>query len=182
MADHPIPQILRIFLFQPQPVILLILIPLFQPDDKIYILRIPHAGNTKQRFNIHNTDTPQFYKMLRNIRRGTYQRLIADLAYLHHIIRHKAMPPLNKFQCCLRLSDTAFPRNQHPFAEHVHQHSMHRNTRSQFHIQPTDNLRHKCRSSLFSHQYRNLIGHCRFEEQSIRLQFPAENNGRNLTG
>ena len=182
MAHYLVPQVFRILLLQPQSVIFLFFVPVLQTNDQVNILGILDIGYTKQCLYIHDSDTAELYEMLRNIRRGAHQRIIADLPDLHRIIGYQTVAPLNQLQGSLRFPDSAFPCDQDTFPVNIHQNAVNGNTGGQLHIQPPDNLRHKSGGRLFGHQQGNLIFHCNLHKKLIRPKLPAKNKCRYLTG
>ena len=173
MADYLISQILRIFLFQAQPVVFLILVPVLQADHQVDALGILDAGYTEQRLHIDDADAAKLNEMLGDIRRGSDQRIVADLADLHHVVGNQAVPPLDQLQGRLRLTDAALARDQDALAVYVHQHAMDGNARRQPDVQPADGLSHKGGGRFLGHQDGNLLFNGDLTEERIRLQLPA---------
>ena len=119
MAYDPVAKKFCIFLLHTQTVIFSVLVPLLQLDDKVNRLGVLHALHTEQGLYINDADAPQFDKMLGDVRGASNQGIIADPAYLHHVIRHQTVSPLNQFQGSLALADAAFSHNQHTFTEYI---------------------------------------------------------------
>ena len=173
MADHLVPQILRIFFLQPQPVIFLILVPVLQPDHQIDALGILDAGYAEQGLDVDDADAAQLNEMLGDVRRGADQRIVADLSDLHHIVGNQAVSSLDQLQGRLRFSDAALARDQDALAVYVHQHAVNGDARRQPDVQPADGFGHEGGGGLLGHQDGNLLLNGDLTEERIRLKLPA---------
>ena len=115
-----------------------------------------------------------------DIRGGSDKRIIADLANLHHIVRHQTMASADKLQSRLALSDTTFAHDQHTFAVDIHQHAVNGNTRRQLLAEPPNGAGDKIRSGHGSDQNRHTGSLCHIQHSIARLQPPAKYDTRNL--
>ena len=140
VAHYLISQIFGVTFFQSQSVVLFIFIPVFQADDQIDRLRIFYGRCTEQSLDIHDADTTQFNEVLCDIRCGTHQRIIADLAEFYHIIGYQTMSSLDQLQSRLGLTDAALAGDQDTLAVDIHQYAVYGDTGSQLDIQPADDL------------------------------------------
>ena len=136
-------EVFRVFLFKPDPVIILIFIPLFKSDDQIYALCLSYRRYTEQHLNIHSSDTAKFYKVSRYIGSCTYERIIADFSYLNNIVAYESVSSLNKFQGCFGLTYAALAGYKNTFAVYIDKYSVNRDHRCKLDIQPPDYLRHQ---------------------------------------
>ena len=84
------------------------------------------------------------------------------------------MPPAHQFQRGLGLADTAFPRDQQTLAIDIHQHTVHGDTGSKLHIQPSDRLSHKCGSGFPGGKNGNPVYQRGLHKDGIRLQLTAK--------
>ena len=114
--------------------------------------------------------------MLRDVRCGTDQGIVTDLAKLHHVIRHQTVSTLDQFQSGLRLTDTALPRDQHALAVDIYKNAVHGDAGRQLYVQPADDLRHEGGSRLLRHEHGDLMLIRDLQEDLVRLQFPAEHH------
>ena len=130
-------------LLKPKPVIFLLLIPILKMYHKVYVRGVHYALYAIEHLYIYNSYSAKLYKMPRNVRRGTYKRVLAHFPYLHHIIRHKPVSALNKLQGVLALSYSALTRDKKPLAIHIKQHAMNGNAGRKHDIEPADYLCHK---------------------------------------
>lgn len=87
VADNLVAQIFRIFLFQSETVVFSVLVPLFQTDYEVDILCLADTRSTEQRLDVHNTNTAQLDKVLCDIRCGSDQCFLTDLADLYNVVR-----------------------------------------------------------------------------------------------
>ena len=71
-----------------------------------------HRQCTEQRLDIHDSDSAQFYEMLRDIRGRTYQRIITDFTQFYHIIGYQTMSSSDQLQGRLGLTDAALAGDQ----------------------------------------------------------------------
>ena len=120
--------------------------------------------------------------MLGDVRSASNQGVIADPAYLHHVIRHQTVSPLNQFQGSLALADAALAHNQHALAEYVNQNAVDTDTGSQLHVKPADDFCHQGRGGLIRHKAGNAIVITEFQKVFIRLLVAAEHQTGNLAG
>ena len=163
MAYNLISKILCIFLMQAETVIFFVSVPLFQFDNQIHRLCILNALNTKQSFDIDNTNTTKFNEMSCDIRCRAHQRHITDFTKFYNIITDKTMSSFDQFQRSLTLANSALTCDQDTFTIYIHKHTMDGNTWCQLYTQPADNLSHKTGSCTLCHESRNIIFNCQID-------------------
>ena len=182
MTYHLVAQEFCILLLQAQAVVILILVPVLQLNHHIDLLGLLHALDAEQGLHIHDADAAQLDEMLRDLRRASHQRVVADLVDLHHIVRHQTVSALNQLQSRLALSDAALAHDQHALTVHIHQHAMDRNPGSQLHIQPINNRRHEIRRGLVRQEHGNLILVRQLQGSGLRPRLGGINHAGNAAG
>ena len=117
-----------------------------------------------------------------NFRSASDQSLIADLSDLHHVVRYETVASLNELQSRFTLTDSALTHDQNAFTEYIHQNAVDADARSQFYLQPADDLCHQIRGRLLRNKawYAVMVAAC--DHVFIRILVPRINQTRNLTG
>lgn len=98
MADNFVSEEFRILVLEAETIVFLIFIPFFELNDHIDGLGIFYTLDTEQGLYVNNTDPANFDEISCDIRGGTDESLIADLANLHNVITYETVSTLDELQ------------------------------------------------------------------------------------